>query len=47
MKNFKIKVCTPIGESEFELNTKLCFGNIVKFYNALYHNNVRFYVKRV
>lgn len=47
MKNFKIKVITPIDEVEFELKTKLCFANIVKFYNAVYYNNVRFYVKRV
>lgn len=46
MKNFKIKVCTPTGESEFELRTKLCFANIINYYTAVY-NNVRFYVKRV
>ena len=46
MKNFKIKVCTPIGESEFELRTKLCFANIVSYFKAMY-NDVKFYVKRV
>ena len=46
MKNFKIKVSTPIGESEFELKTKLHMANIINYYRALY-NNVRFYVKRV
>lgn len=46
MKNFKIKVCTPIGESEFELRTKLCFANIVSYFKAMYAD-VKFYVKRV
>lgn len=45
MNNFKIKVCTPYGESEFELRTKLCFANIVSYYKAIY-DNVKFYVKR-
>ena len=46
MKNFIIKVNTPIGKSEFELKTKLDMANIINYYRALY-NNVRFYIKRV
>lgn len=44
--NYKIKVCTPIGNSEFELKTKLDMANIINYYTAVY-NYVIFYVKRV
>lgn len=44
--NYKIKVCTPTGNSEFELKTKLDMANIINYYTSVY-NNVRFYIRRV
>ena len=46
MKKFKIKVKTPIAVMEFELIGKWSLGDIIKYFNALYPKQVKYYCKR-